>query len=90
MKQTPAASKAKELAREAKYQLTLSRGRCFPKYVPGMSTYEYVSRFQILNSGNRSLWPLFRTRAELYALSTAPAAQYDATVPLCLEEHDDA
>ena len=53
--------------------------RYFPMYEPGMSTAEYVSRYESANSG------LSFTKSYL-GLNENPAAQYDPTVPLCVED----
>ena len=53
--------------------------RYFPIYEPGMSTAEYVSRYESINKN------LYFTKSYL-GLNEYPAAQYDATVPLCVED----
>ena len=55
------------------------RARFFPIYKPGMSTAEYVSRYESANSG------LSFTKSYL-GLNENPAAQYDPLVPLCVED----
>ena len=52
------------------------RARVFPVYKPGMSTAEYVRLFEKANG---------KTGLD-YVLNENPAAQYDATVPLCVED----
>jgi hypothetical protein len=52
------------------------RARVFPAYKPGMSTAEYVRQFERANG---------KTGLD-YVLNENPAAQYDATVPLCVED----
>ena len=52
------------------------RARVFPVYKPGMSTAEYVRQFERANG---------KTGLD-YVLNENPAAQYDATVPLCVED----
>ena len=55
------------------------RARLFPVYKPGMSTAEYISRYEGSNSG------LGFTKSYL-GLNENPAAQYDPLVPLCVED----
>lgn len=55
------------------------RARLFPVYKPGMSTAEYISRYEGLNSG------LSFTKSYL-GLNKNPAVQYDPLVPLCVED----
>ena len=55
------------------------RARLFPVYKPGMSTAEYISRYEGANSG------LSFTKSYL-GLNEYPAAQYDPLVPLCVED----
>ena len=55
------------------------RARLFPVYKPGMSTAEYVSRYESANSG------LSFTKSYL-GLNENPADQYDPLVPLCVED----
>lgn len=55
------------------------RARVFPVYEPGMSTAEYVSRYESTNSG------LSFTKSYL-GLNENPAAQYDPLVPLYVED----
>jgi len=50
--------------------------RYFPIYEPGMSTAEYVRLFEKANG---------KTGLD-YVLNENPAAQYDPTVPLCVED----
>lgn len=54
--------------------------RDFPVYAPGMSTGEYVSRYNSLN--NR----LSLTHTHDVLAYDHPAAQYDPNVPLCVED----
>jgi len=54
----------------------LDRARIFPVYKPGMSTAEYVRQFEHAN-GKTGL---------NYVLNENPAAQYDPSVPLCIED----
>lgn len=53
--------------------------RYFPIYEPGMSTADYVSEYERKNSG------LSFTKSYL-GLNENPAAQYDPSVPLCVED----
>ena len=53
--------------------------RYFPMYKSGMSTAEYVSRYESANSG------LSFTKSYL-GLNKYPAAEYDPNVPLCVED----
>lgn len=53
--------------------------RYFPMYEPGISTAEYVSRYETANSG------LSFTKSYL-GLNENPSTQYDPTVPLCVED----
>ena len=53
--------------------------RYFPIYEPGMSTADYVSEYERKNSG------LSFTKSYL-GLNEYPAAQYDPSVPLCVED----
>lgn len=55
------------------------RARVFPIYEPGMSTADYVSEYERKNSG------LSFTKSYL-GLNENPAAQYDPSVPLCVED----
>ena len=55
------------------------RARIFPDYKPGMSTLEYVRRYEITN-GARSMPDIWQ------GLNHNPAAQYDPSVPLCVED----
>ena len=52
------------------------RARVFPVYKPGMSTAEYVRLFEMRNG---------KTGLD-YVLNENPAAQYDPSVPLCVED----
>ena len=52
------------------------RARVFPVYKPGMSTAEYVRQFEKANG---------KTGLD-YVLNESPAAQYDPSVPLCVED----
>ena len=52
------------------------RARVFPVYKPGMSTAEYVRQFERANG---------KTGLD-YVLNENPAAQYDPSVPLCVED----
>ena len=52
------------------------RARVFPVYKPGMSTAEYVRLFEKANG---------KTGLD-YVLNENPAAQYDPSVPLCVED----
>lgn len=63
------------------YKLPAPReaARSFPVYKPGMSTAEYISRYEGSNSG------LSFTKSYL-GLNENPAAQYDPLVPLCIED----
>lgn len=54
----------------------LDRARIFPVYEPGMSTAEYVRQFEKANG---------KTGLD-YVLNENPAAQYDPSVPLCVED----
>jgi len=54
----------------------MDRARIFPKYEPGMSTAEYVRLFEEANG---------KTGLD-YVLNHNPAAQYDPSVPLCVED----
>jgi len=61
--------------------------RVFPKLIPGMTTGDYIRRFNALNCGQ------YRTRITLEFESEAlarEAAFYDPLIPLCLEEVNDA
>ena len=53
--------------------------RYFPIYEPGMSTADYVSEYERKNSGLSFTKPYF-------GLNERPAAQYDQSVPLCVED----
>ena len=55
------------------------RARLFPVYEPGMSTADYVSEYERKNSG------LSFTKSYL-GLNENPAAQYDPSVPVCVED----
>lgn len=55
------------------------RARVFPVYKPGMSTAQYVRRYEIQN-GAKSLPDTWQ------GLNEHPAAQYDPLVPLCVED----
>lgn len=50
--------------------------RTYPAYKPGMSTAEYVRLFEKANG---------KTGLD-YVLNENPAAQYDSSVPLCVED----
>ena len=52
------------------------RARVFPVYKPGMSTADYVRLFEKANG---------KTGLD-YVLNENPAAQYDPSVPLCVED----
>ena len=52
------------------------RARVFPVYKPGMSTAEYMRQFERTNG---------KTGLD-YVLNENPAAQYDPSVPLCVED----
>ena len=54
--------------------------RYFPMYEPGMSTADYVRHYETKNHG------LSFTVGVFAPLNENPAAQYDATVPLCVED----
>lgn len=59
------------------------RARVFPVYKPGMSTAQYVRRYEIENAhiSKASAMP------EIWqGLNENPAAQYDSSVPLCVED----
>ena len=53
--------------------------RVFPVYKPGMSTAQYVRRYEIEN-GAKSMPDIWQ------GLNENPAAQYDPNVPLCVED----
>lgn len=55
------------------------RARVFPVYKPGMSTAQYVRRYEIEN-GAKSMPDIWQ------GLNENPAAQYDPLVPLCVED----
>ena len=55
------------------------RARVFPVYKPGMSTAQYVRRYEIEN-GAKSMPDIW------HELNENPAAQYDPLVPLCVED----
>ena len=55
------------------------RARVFPVYKPGMSTAQYVRRYEIEN-GAKSMPDIWQ------GLNENPAAQYDPNVPLCVED----
>ena len=55
------------------------RARVFPVYKPGMSTAQYVRRYEIEN-GAKSMPDIWQ------GLNENPAAQYDPSVPLCVED----
>ena len=58
--------------------------RTYPTYRPGMSTLEYVRAFE---KANAMCYPQHLGMTRPYEnLNAAPAAQYDATVPLCVED----
>ena len=60
----------------------LDRARLFPVYKPGMSTAEYVRLFEERNVRLTSVYSV----AGSHPLNCQPAAQYDPTVPLCVED----
>ena len=60
------------------------RARVFPVYKSGMSTADYVRKFE---ADNRILITKdVYTLTGSHPLNCQPAAQYDATVPLCVED----
>ena len=60
------------------------RARVFPVYKPGMSTAEYVRKFE---TDNRILITKdVYTLTGSHPLNCQPAAQYDQSVPLCVED----
>lgn len=63
------------------YKLPAPReaARSFPAYISGISTAEYISRYESANSG------LSFTKSYL-GLNENPAAQYDPLIPLCIED----
>lgn len=54
--------------------------RYFPIYEPGMSTADYVRHYETKNHG------LSFTIGVFAPLNEEPAAQYDPSVPLCVED----
>lgn len=68
------------------YKLPAPRetARTYPTYKPGMSTLEYVRAFE---KANNMRYPQHLGMVSPYEnLNAAPAAQYDASVPLCVED----
>ena len=60
------------------------RARIFPVYEPGMSTADYVRKFE---ADNRILITKdVYTLTGSHPLNCQPAAQYDPMVPLCVED----
>ena len=60
------------------------RARVFPVYKPGMSTADYVRKFE---ADNRILITKdVYTLTGSHPLNCQPAAQYDPNVPLCVED----
>lgn len=60
------------------------RARLFPVYKPGMSTADYVRKFE---TDNRILITKdVYTLTGSHPLNCQPAAQYDPNVPLCVED----
>lgn len=60
------------------------RARIFPVYKPGMSTADYVRKFE---ADNRILITKdVYTLTGSHPLNCQPAAQYDPNVPLCIED----
>lgn len=58
--------------------------RAFPNYQPGMSTADYVRKFE---ADNRILITKdVYTLTGSHPLNCQPAAQYDPNVPLCVED----
>ena len=58
------------------------RARVFPVYKPGMSTADYVRQFERDNVKLTSTYDLTGS----HPLNCQPAAQYDPSVPLCVED----
>ena len=58
------------------------KARVFPVYKPGMSTADYVRQFERDNVKLTSTYDLTGS----HPLNCQPAAQYDPTVPLCVED----
>ena len=58
------------------------RARVFPAYKPGMSTADYVRLFERENAKLTSTYELTGD----HPLNCQPAAQYDPTMPLCVED----
>ena len=58
------------------------RARVFPVYEPGMSTADYVRQFERDNVKLTSTYHLIGS----HQLNCQPAAQYDPSVPLCVED----
>lgn len=58
------------------------RARVFPVYKPGMSTADYVRQFEERNVRLTSVYSV----AGSHPLNCQPAAQYDPSVPLCVED----
>ena len=58
------------------------RARVFPIYEPGMSTADYVRQFELDNVKLTSTYHLTGS----HPLNCQPAAQYDPSVPLCVED----
>ena len=58
------------------------RARLFPVYKPGMSTADYVRQFERDNVKLTSTYDLTGS----HPLNCQPAAQYDPSVPLCVED----
>ena len=58
------------------------RARVFPVYKPGMSTADYVRQFERDNVKLTSTYDLTGS----HPLNCQPAAQYDSSVPLCVED----
>lgn len=58
------------------------RARVFPVYKPGMSTADYVRLFEDRNVKLTSVYSV----AGSHPINCQPAAQYDPSVPLCVED----
>ena len=58
--------------------------RYFPAYQSGMSTAEYVRQYESANSGMSFTSPY--SAAGSHPLNCQPAAEYDPSVPLCVED----
>lgn len=63
------------------------RARVFPVYKPGMSTAEYVHQYEKANCMGMPNTTACEGKTGLYiGLNENPAAQYDPSVPLCVED----